>query len=64
MYRMNIVLSLILLVSDMLKIPRAKVEVHFLKKFAFVTSKCLAQDDSGKCPRTTENLSKYTVVLE
>ena len=60
MYRMDTVLSLILLVSKMLKIPRAQVEAHFLKKLAFVTNKCLAQDVFGKCPRTTENLSKYT----
>ena len=60
MYRTDTVLSLILLVSEMLKIPRAKVEVHFLKKLAFVTIKCLAQ----KCPGATENLSKYTAVRE
>ena len=48
MYRMDIVLSLILLVSEMLKIPRAKVEANFLKKLAFVTNKCLAQDSFGK----------------
>ena len=34
---MYTVLSLILLVSEMLKIPRAKVDTYFLKKFAFVT---------------------------
>ena len=56
MYRIGTVLSLILLVSKMLKIPRAKVEAHFLKKLAFVTNKYLAQDAFGKCPRTTENL--------
>ena len=43
--------------------PRAKVEAHFLKKIAFVTRKCLAQSALGKCPRTTENLWKYTAVL-
>ena len=53
MKRMDTVLSLILLVSEMLKIPRAKVEAHFLKKLAFVTNKCFAQDAFGKCPRTT-----------
>ena len=58
MYHMDTVLPLILLVSDMLKIPRAKVKAHFLKKLAFVTNKCLAQDSFGKCPRTTKNLSK------
>ena len=56
MFRMDTVLSLILLDFDMLKIPRAKVEAHFLKKLAFVTNKCLAQDSFGECP--TENLSK------
>ena len=44
MYRIDIVLSLILLVSEMLKIPWIKVEPHFLKKLAFATNKCLAQD--------------------
>ena len=61
-YRKDTVLSLILLVSEMLKIPSAKVEAHFLKKLAFVTNKCLAQDVFGKCPRTTANISKYTAV--
>ena len=31
MYRMDTVLSLILLVSEMLKIPRLKVAAHFLQ---------------------------------
>ena len=48
MYHMDTELSLILLVSEMLKIPRVKVEAHFLKKFAFVTNKYLAQDAFGK----------------
>ena len=48
----------------MLKIARDRVEARFLKKLAFVTNKCLAQDTFGKCPRTTENLSKYTAVRE
>ena len=61
---MDTVLSLILLVSEMLKIPTAKVEVHFLKNLDFVTNNCLAQDTFGKFPRTTENLSKYTTVRE
>ena len=34
MYRMDTVLCLILLVSEMLKIPRAKVECHSLNKLA------------------------------
>ena len=54
MYRKHTVLSLILLVSEMLKIPRAKFEAHFLKKLNFVTNKCLAQDAFGKFPMTTE----------
>ena len=57
-------LPLILLVFEMLKIDRAKFEAHFLKKLDFVPSKCLAQDAYGKCPMTTENLSKYTAVGE
>ena len=61
---MDTVLYLIMLVSEMLKISRAKVEAHFLKKLTFVTNKCLAQDAFGECPRTTENLSKYTSVRE
>ena len=38
---MDTVLSLILLVSEMLKYPWAKVEAHFLMKLAFVNNKCL-----------------------
>ena len=55
---MDAVLPLILLVSEMLEILRAKVEDHFLKKLAFVTSKYLAQDAFTECPRTTESLPK------
>ena len=62
MYRMNTVLSLILLVFEMLKVPKTKAEAHFLKKLDFVTSKCLALDAFGKCPRITENLSKITAL--
>ena len=57
MFRMDSVLSLILLISEMVKIPRDKVEAYFLKKLAFVINKCFAQDAFGKCPSTTENLS-------
>ena len=57
---MDFFLSLILLVSEMLKVSKTKVKAHFLKKLDFVTNKCLAQDAFGKCPRTTENLSIYT----
>ena len=64
MYHMDTVLSLILLVSEMLKIPRGKVAAHFLKKLAFATNKCLEQDVFGKCPRTAENVSKYTAIRE
>ena len=49
MYRMGTVLGSV--GSEMLKIPRTKVEVHFLKKLAFATNKCLTQDAFGKCPR-------------
>ena len=59
---MDIVLSLILLNSQMLKIPKTKTEAHFLKKLDFATNKYLAQDAFRKCPRTTENLSKYTAL--
>ena len=45
---------------DMLKITKAKVKAHFLKKFAFVTNNSLAQDAFRKYPRTTENLSNYS----
>ena len=61
-YHNDVVLSLILLVSEMLKIPKTNVEAHFLKKLDFIANKCLAQDAFGKCPRTTENLSKYTAL--
>ena len=62
MHRMETALSLILLDSEILKIP--KVKAHFLKKLAFVTNKCLTQDAFEKCPRITKNLSKYTAVRE
>ena len=64
MYCMDTVLSLILLISEMLKILRAKGETGFLKKLAFITNKCLAQDAFAECSKTTENLSKYTAVHE
>ena len=41
MYRIDTMLSLIFLVSAMLKIPRTNVETHFLKKLTFVNSKLL-----------------------
>ena len=63
-YRVDNVLSLLLLVSELLKIPRDKVEAHFFKKIAFVTNKCLAQDAFGKCTRTREILSKHAAVRE
>ena len=62
MYHMDTVLSLIVLVFEMLKIPKTKVEARFLKKLDFVTNKCLALNAFKKCPRTTENLSKYTAL--
>ena len=64
MYRMDTVFSLILLAFEMLKIPGAKGEAHFLKNLAFVTNKCLVQDAFREWSRTTENLSKYTAVRE
>ena len=35
MYRMDAVLSLILLVFEMLKIPKTKSEAHFLRNFIY-----------------------------
>ena len=64
MYCLDTTFFLILLISEMQKIPRAKAEAHFLKKLAFVTNKCLAQDAFGECPVTTEKLLKYTAVRE
>ena len=61
---MDSVLYLILLVSEILKITKAKVKAHFLKKLAFVTNNCLAQDVVRKNPRTTEILSNYTPARE
>ena len=63
-YCMDTVLFLILLLSEILEIQRTKVEVHFLRKFTFVTNKFLAEDAFARCPRTTENLSKYTALRE
>ena len=62
MYRIDTVLPLTLLVFEMLKIPKTKVETHFLKKLGFVTNKSLELDSFGKCPRIAENLSKYTAL--
>ena len=59
---MDTMLSLILLVFEMLKLPKTKVEAQFLKKLDFVSSKCLALDAFRKCPRLTENLPKYTAL--
>ena len=56
--RMDTVLLLILLDSEMLKIPRAKVEAPFPKKLDFVTKKSFAQDAFGKYPRISEKLSE------
>ena len=41
-----------------------ELEAHFLKKLAFVTNKCFAQDAFGKFPGITVNLSKYIAVRE
>ena len=46
MYRMDAALSLILLVSEMLKISGAKVYAHFFEQLPFVIKKCLIQDVS------------------
>ena len=64
MCRMGTMLSFILLAFEMMKIPRATVETDFLKKLAFVTNECLAQESFLGCPRTKENHSKYTTVRE
>ena len=55
---MDNVLYLILLVSEMLKIPRDKVEDHFLKNIAFITNKCLLQDAFGECLWTKKTFQK------
>ena len=66
MYLTDTVLAVILLVFEMLKIPSIKVEAHFLKKLAFVTTKCLAQDASeniqGK-QKTFPNTQHTRIVL-
>ena len=64
MYRMDIALSSILLISEMQEIPSVRAEAYFLTKLAFVTNRCLTQDAFGKHLRTTENFSKYTAVRE
>ena len=59
---MDTILSLIPLVSETLKIPRARAEAHFLKKLAFVTNKCLAQDAFGiiqEQQKTFQNTQHY-----
>ena len=62
MYLMDTALAVILLVFEMLKIPSIKVQAHFLKNLAFVTSKYLAQDASeniqGK-QKTFPNTQQY-----
>ena len=55
MYRVD---SLTLLVFEMLKFPKAKIDARFLKELDFVTNNCLAQNVSRECRRKTENLSK------
>ena len=56
------VLSLILLVSKMQRIPRAKVEVHFLKKLAFVAKnvwpKMPSENVRGQ-QKTFQNTQQY-----
>ena len=43
----------------MLKIARTKIKGHFLKKIAFVTKKCLAQDVFGECLNTQQYANTY-----
>ena len=64
MYHIDAVLFLILLVSEMLKIPRTKVEPHFLKKTYFCNEQQFSTNAFGKCSRTTKNLFKYTAARE
>ena len=54
---MDTVLSLILLVSEILIIPKTEFEANFFKKLAFVTNKCLPQDafDNRRQQKTFEN---------
>ena len=40
MYRMDTALSLTLLVFEMLKFSKAKIDTRFRKKLAFVTNNC------------------------
>ena len=61
---MDTALPLILLVSEILKIPRAKVEVHFLKKFPFITKKmfstrCLRKMSKDNSNRNLKNTHQH-----
>ena len=59
---MDTVLSLILLVSEMLKIARAKIETPFYKKLAFVTNnvwhKMPSENVQGQ-QKTFQNTQQY-----
>ena len=57
---MDTVLSLILLVSEILIIPKTEFEANFLKKLAFVTNKCFPQDAFGKCPENRKLLKIHS----
>ena len=62
MYRMDTVLSLIFLVSEMLKISGAKVEAQFFEQLPFVIKKCLIQDISKNVQgqqKTFQNTQQY-----
>ena len=57
MFGKDTVLSLILLVSEMQKNTKAKVEAYVLKKLVFVTNKYLAQEVFGKCAFRMQTVS-------
>ena len=59
---MDTVLSLIFLVSEMLKISGAKVEAQFFEQLPFVIKKCLIQDISKNVQgqqKTFQNKQQY-----
>ena len=66
MYHTDTVLSLILLVFEILDIPKTKVKDYFLKKLDFITNKCFAQGVFRKYPTkkisAALQLSQYIVM--
>ena len=59
---MDSVLSLILLVSEMLKIQRAKVEVYFLKKFILQPTNVwrkMPSENVQRQQKTFQNTQQY-----